>query len=315
MIVAVCEVQLASVQADELAWAFEPGGETPGRQAGTLPGTAMRWRAANLTMRAADHSKRPAAPKAPALRRPVPDLGLSHLCIQCRTLASGLAVAQMGGFEAIEGPTDLGTGYQYLYAHGPSGMLVEMEGAAFAPADMPAFWIGHVAWAAGDGAALAGFYAALLGRPVSASRRLRDHVLFDRVTGLEQADLEGWWVPGLNIGLEFWQFHNPRPAGRWAGPGPSCVAFGSDDLDADSLRAVALGATPWTPAQDLQDETDGPVSGETRRFLDPEGNRFDLMPQGADWHGSLPDPELLQRLDRWHPARRQEAGAAGQTDG
>lgn len=299
MIGAVSAVHLAGVEAEELAWAFHVGSRTAGTTIAGSPPAGVIWHAPNVTVQTPDRWDADTPDRAAAKRRPVPDLGLSHLCIQCRDLDAGLAVAQEERFEAIHGPTALGTGYLYLYAHGPSGMLVEMEGAPFAPPDMPPFWIGHVAWSARNGAALSAFYGALLERPVTASSRLRGQALFDRVTGLPDVDLEGWWVPGLNIGLEFWQFHNPASNQRWAGPGPACVVFASDDLEADSARAQALGARVCA------------VADQTRQLMDPEGNRFDLVDVAAHGLRLADDPGLLARLDSWHPARR----APGRQDG
>lgn len=307
MIVAVSAVQVAGVGPAELAWAFEVEGQAAGLSAKEPPHTGAGWRAPNLTVRTGDWPPVACAPPAAPARRPVPDLGLSHLCIQCRNLDAGLAIAQMDGFEAIHGPTALGTGYLYLYAHSASGMLVEMEGAPFAPPDMPPFWIGHVAWSARDAAALAAFYGALLGRPVTASSRLRGQDLFDRVTGLPRVDLEGWWVPGLNIGLEFWQFHNPASDGRWTGAGPVCVAFASDDLEADTARALRLGARSCPPEADLNGAGSDAGTAPRRQFEDTEGNRFDLVGSAADSLLALDDPGLLARLDHWHPARRNNS--------
>lgn len=307
MIVAVSAVQVAGVEPAELAWAFEVEGGAAGAHPQGHAWSGAGWRAANLTVRTDGQQPVGSRVRAAPARRPVPDLGLSHLCIQCRNLDAGLAIAQMDGFEAIHGPTALGTGYLYLYAHGASGMLLEMEGAPFAPLDMPLFWIGHVAWSARDGAALAGFYGALLDRPVTASSRLRGQDLFDRVTGLPRVDLEGWWVPGLNIGLEFWQFHNPPAAGRWNGAGPVCVAFASDDLEADTARALRLGARSCPPEADLSGAVSAPGAAPLRQFEDPEGNRFDLVGGAVEGLRALDDPGLLERLDRWHPARRGTA--------
>ena len=311
MIVAVSAVHLAGVEHEELAWAFKVENRATGTSTAALRPAGAIWRAPNVTIRTPDRWGAETPDHRETPRRPIPDLGLSHLCIQCRNLDVGLAVAQMEQLEAIHGPTALGTGYLYLYAHGASGMLIEMEGAPFAPPDMPPFWIGHVAWSARDGAALSAFYGALLERPVTASSRLRGHELFDQVTGLPDVDLEGWWVPGLNIGLEFWQFHNPPSIRRWTGPGPESVIFSSDDLEADSARARALGARSYSPHADQDKAALGTGNGSTGQFLDPEGNRFDLVAATAEGQQRVDDPGLLVRLASWHPARRASGTREG----
>lgn len=311
MIVAVNAVHLVGIGPAELAWAFAVEDQAAGCPIVAAQPTGSTWRAPNVIIEAADGLASGQLDHVPPMRRPVPDLGLSHLCIQCRDLDVGLAVAQMAQFREIHGPTALGTGYLYLYAHGASGMLVEMEGAPFAPLDMPTFWIGHVAWSAQDGAALAAFYGALLARPVTASSRLRGQELFDQVVGLPDVDLEGWWVPGLNVGLEFWQFHNPRSVRRWTGPGPGSVVFSSDDLEADSARACALGARPYPPDAD-QDRAAADIgSGRVSQFLDPEGNRFDLVAATAEGQKWVDDPGLLVRLASLHPAQRASGTQEG----
>jgi hypothetical protein len=270
VILGVQKIDLSGIGGRCLDWAY-----------GTASGD--RWEADNCLLRGASLSP------MSGQRRPVAAPGLSHICIQSKELADALAVATAAGFEALSEPTDLGTGYRYLYAHAPGGMLVEMEGAPFAPDGMPAFWVGHIAWCARDGARLAGFYAALTGRDVTPPSRLRGNRLFDQVTGLADVDLEGRWIPGLNIGLEFWQFHNPGSEVAWQGAGPVCVTFESDAPESDAERAVALGATPVEEA--------GPTS-----LRDPEGNRFDLASPGGV--ARLRAPDLIETLNAHHPARR-----------
>jgi hypothetical protein len=281
MIKGVSLVRLQRVSSASLDWAL--GG-----------GVDQIWQGANVGVQICAEQ----GGEIQQVQRPVEALGLSHICIQCADLSAGALVAQAADYRLVSGPTDLGTGYRYLYAHAPDGMLIEMEGAPFAPADMPAFWIGHVAWSCTDASSLAGFYAALVQQPMGHQSRLRGNALFDRVTGLENVDLMGQWVPGLNIGLEFWQFYQPAPAPHWMGAGPSCVVFESDDLPTDVARALSLGAKyedAATPSKDMA------------RLFDPEGNRFDLVGEDHQISGlaitDLAEATLLQRLDRFHPSR------------
>ena len=180
--------------------------------------------------------------------RPVHQPGLAHICLQSRDIEVGLARGVAAGLQPISGPVDLGTPFRYLYAHTRDGVLLELEGAPFVRGALPEFWVGHVAFVARDIDALTGFYGRVLGLSATPRLRLPPRALHDQVTGLNGVDLSAIWVPGLNVGLEFWHFHHPAwapVAGDAAAQvGWSHICFESTDFEVDCAHLRASGAQP-----------------------------------------------------------------------
>ena len=181
----------------------------------------------------------PAAP--PALNRP----GIRHICVQNLDCGKLEAAVTGAGGTLIAPPLDLATGNMYAYALDPEGNIVEIEGLPYAPPAQPN-WIGHVALVTRDIDASLRFYAALLGTDPAGPRQVGPSAAADRMGGLAGAILHGAWLSAGNVGLEFWQFQEPRFAGPaertgFSEPGFSHLAFESDDPTHDMARALALG--------------------------------------------------------------------------
>jgi catechol 2,3-dioxygenase-like lactoylglutathione lyase family enzyme len=237
--------------------------------------------------------------------RPVNLPGIAHICLQSRDINEGLDRGLEAGLVPISGPVDLGTEFRYLYAHTGDGVLLELEGAPFVRDVEPRFWVGHVAFVANDIVALVEFYGRALGLTPSAISRLRPNAVFDKVAGLEGVDLSAMWLPGLNLGLEFWQYHYPpAPIGQ---PEPmtgfTYVCFETNDFDADCAKVLAQGATSDA------DEDFGLSNCRTACFKDPEGNQFALIsfedPQDPMAVSNLPYKDLLATIAAQHPSAQK----------
>lgn len=205
--------------------------------------------------------------------RPVNLPGIAHICLQSRDINEGLKLGVAAGIDPISGPVDLGTAFRYLYAHTDDGILLELEGAPFVQGLGPRFWVGHVAFVAKDIVPLVEFYGAALGLKPSPVSRLHPNPVFDKVAGLSGVDLSAMWLPGLNLGLEFWQYHNPPTPIGGSNPltGFTYICFECDDFSGDVAIALAAGATAESPA-DL-----GLSNCQIASFNDPEGNSFSLV--------------------------------------
>jgi catechol 2,3-dioxygenase-like lactoylglutathione lyase family enzyme len=228
--------------------------------------------------------------------RPVNLPGIAHICLQSRDIDEGLAAGVAAGLVPISGPVDLGTPFRYLYAHSHDGVLLELEGAPFVNDEDPRFWIGHVAYVARDIVPLVDFYARVLGLNASAVSHLRGNPRIDQVAGLRDVDLSAMWLPGFNLGLEFWQYHNPpcRLDVNEPATGFTHVCFESDDFEGDCDHVLAQGAT-------LDALTDlGIANCKTAAFKDPEGNRFMLIafdnPDDAMSISRLPHKDILAQV-------------------
>jgi catechol 2,3-dioxygenase-like lactoylglutathione lyase family enzyme len=205
--------------------------------------------------------------------RPVQLPGIAHICLQSRDINEGLALGEIAGLIPISGPVDLGTPFRYLYAHTDDGVLLELEGAPFVEDRDPRFWIGHVAFVAVDIVALVDFYARALGLAPSAVTRLGGNARIDQVAGLTGVELSAMWLPGFNLGLEFWQYHNPPLQSGQGEPatGFRYVCFQSTDFEADCTHVLRQGAGP-AACPDL-----GLTHVREAAFRDPEGNLFVVL--------------------------------------
>ena len=149
------------------------------------------------------------SPIATSHLRPVQLPGIAHICLQSRDINEGLAKGLAAGLLPISDPVDLGTPFRYLYAHTADGILLELEGAPFVRDEDPRFWVGHAAFVAKDIEPLVNFYGRVLSMQPSAISRFANNKRIDQVAGLTDVDLSAMWLPGLNLGLEFWQYHHP----------------------------------------------------------------------------------------------------------
>jgi catechol 2,3-dioxygenase-like lactoylglutathione lyase family enzyme len=260
MILGVHHIGLSVHDVTATKWLDHVGGGVIGRWA-TCPNVRIR-----LQNRAPSDS-RATAP------RPVNLPGIAHICLQSRDIDEGLQRGIAAGLVAISGPVDLGTPFRYLYAHTRDGVLLELEGAPFVRDEAPRFWIGHIAFVARDIEPLVDFYGRVLNLKPSAVSRIRANPRVDQVAGLSGVDLSAMWLPGLNLGLEFWQYHAPTAPNDHGEPttGFTDVCFESNDFQADCIHALAQGAKPEVPVEH------GLSNCQTASFKDPEGNRFSLI--------------------------------------
>jgi catechol 2,3-dioxygenase-like lactoylglutathione lyase family enzyme len=228
--------------------------------------------------------------------RPVNLPGIAHICLQSRDINEGLACGIEAGLVPVSGSVDLGTPFRYLYAHTADGVLLELEGAPFVRDGDPRFWIGHVAYVARDIVPLVDFYARVLGLKASAVSRLRGNPRIDQVAGLCDVDLSAMWLPGFNLGLEFWQYHSPLCPHDMSEPatGFTHVCFETDSFERDRKHVLAQGAIP--------DELTnlGIANCKADAFKDPEGNRFMLIafdnPDDPMSISRLPHKDILARV-------------------
>lgn len=232
----------------------------------------------------------------PTTNRPVNMPGLAHICLQSRDIDEGLARCMQAGLVPISEPVDLGTPFRYLYAHTDDGILLELEGAPFVRDADPRFWIGHIAFVARDIEPLVGFYARALGLKASDVSRLAANARIDKVAGLKDVDLNAMWLPGLNLGLEFWQYNNPVLPSDTVQPstGFQYICFECNDFEADCAHIVSQGG--MSEAQDNL----GLADCKTAAFKDPEGNRFMLIafddPNDPMAIKNLPHKDILAQV-------------------
>lgn len=234
-------------------------------------GPNKRWIACpNVYVRLEDAD---GTPDVPNVIRPVNLPGIAHICIQSRDINEGLARGVAAGLVPISRPVDLGTEFRYLYAHTRDGVLLELEGAPFVSDALPHFWIGHVAFVAHDIEPLVDFYGRALGLKPSLMSRLEPNARIDEVAGMAHVELSAMWLPGLNLGLEFWQYHHPpvSPDAPEPANGFTHVCFECSDFDKDCARIIAQGGTSVAARES------GLSQYRTASFTDPEGNHFDLM--------------------------------------
>ena len=207
------------------------------------------------------------------IKRPANIAGIAHICLQSRDINEGYHHGLTNGLISISEPVDLGTEFRYLYAHTSDGVLLELEGAPFVADVEPHFWLGHVAFVAQDIELLVNFYSRALRLDPTPTMRLRGNKMFDKVTGFNDVDLSAKWLPGLNLGLEYWHYHNPEtPQNSSHSPyGFNHVCFESEDFETDCAHLLAQGGAPI--AMDDLGLEDCSVAG----FLDPEGNKIVII--------------------------------------
>jgi catechol 2,3-dioxygenase-like lactoylglutathione lyase family enzyme len=248
------------------------------------------------------HAPDPGTPQ----RREASEAGLAHICIQSRDLQPTRERLSSEGVTFTSPPCDLGTGIAYSYGRDPDLNLLETEAVPEAPSD-PGAWVGHVAFVTPDLERLTAFYSALIERPVLGGSRLSPRPAFDEITGLNDVDLSAAWIPGLNVGLEFWRYHNPPTAARQSERpvsdiGWTHLCFEVEDVPAAAAHAERLGARLHCPPT----ENDLAAVAYVR---DPDGNVVEFV----RWKGSaaelsidhLPHADIVHRV----AAARAEARA------
>lgn len=212
-----------------------------------------------------------AGPAAP--RREVNEPGLTHASIQVPEIDDVVARLDEHGIDRHPGPIELGTGYQYLYVRDAEHLTTEIEGARHARRDLEP-WLSHGAITTTDLDRLRTAYEGLLLRPARATIRLRDHPAFDRGTELDGVDVTVTWVPTHNATVELWQYHapptGPNPGFAYEQPGAGHLAFETDDLETDLVRASAVGF-------DLADPPFEQDGVQLARVLDPDGNWVEMI--------------------------------------
>ncbi len=229
---------------------------------------------------------------------PVNRPGIRHFCIQNHDIAILEAAVLGHGGSLIAPPLDLGTGNQYAYSRDPEGNIMEIEGLPHAPPAEPT-WMAHVALVTCDMDAAVAFYGQFLGRPLQNRGRFGPADRFDRMGGLQDAELEGAWISAGNMLLELWQFHAPDYRGRpkaapFSEPGYSHFCLVTDQLEADAARIVELGGS-------LISAVDAGDAGRRQFAGDPEGNVLELLelrsPDGPFSLATLADPGICARID------------------
>lgn len=201
--------------------------------------------------------------------RPVNLPGIAHLCLQTRDADPALATLAATGGRLIAPPEPLGTGFHYAYGHDERGRLFEIETAPFLPA-APTVWAGHVALVSRSAARLAGFYGALLETEVTVGGRFAGHKGIDRVAGLEDVDVEVWWVRSPPVGIEVWQYRNPPPPAEGDSTAWYChLGIAAPDLAAACARIESIGGVAGPAVA-------GPA-GDFAWARDPDGNRLLLF--------------------------------------
>lgn len=222
------------------------------------------------------------APPAPTLRRTVAEPGVTHLSIQLPDMdAKNLELVEHGVERHAE-PVELGTGFSYLYVRDAEHNVVEIEGAAHAPAGLKP-WFSHVGIATNDLARLRAAYEHLLGNQAKATVRIAGVAALDAVTDLKDADVTMTWVGAANANVELIQFHHPPTAAPdrrpFATPGVGHICFEVDDVAVESARAAVAGMREV----DRFTVDDGTTVG---RLVDPDGNWVELV-SFAGWDHPL----------------------------
>jgi predicted enzyme related to lactoylglutathione lyase len=220
--------------------------------------------------------------------------GLAHLCVQATAGEAAFAHFQKEGARFIAPLTGMGGPYLYAYGHLPGGVLMELEGAPRAPAGGPEAWFGHMAIVTPDLKELSAFYAALLQLPIVRGGRLQQSKAVNTITGLADVDVRVCWIHGRNLGLEFWTYaHPPAPVASEPETGFHALAFLSDELDQDIVRARALGAA-------LVQGPHPTEAGVTAFLRDPHGNGLRLVEAHAPDHplafARVPHADVLARF-------------------
>ena len=209
-------------------------------------------------------------------------------------LAAG--VKRAGG-SLFADPLDLGTGNQYAYVRDREGNVIEIEGLPYAPADQPT-WMGHVAIVTPDLDRMIAFYSEIIGSGLQGRAMVGPGPQSDKMGGLQNAQLEGAWLPTANMLLEFWQFHAPESPPietqtTMLDLGYTHICLETDDLNYDIAQMTNAGATIISDPVDTNN-----VRIQFAR--DPDGNIVELLePQDgfSQSISALNDTDICNRTD------------------
>lgn len=230
-------------------------------------------------------------------RRGVNVPGVTHSSIQTGNPAAVAARIELAGLDRHPGPVDLGTGFTYQYVRDAEGNVIEVEGAAHAPADLEP-WLSHGAIATPDIERLRFAYGALLMSVATKPIHLQHHSEFDRGSELANVDVSVAFVRVPNGAVELWQYEHPAPSAEpvrdYASVGAGHLAFETDDVEATIDRAVGAGFT-------ILDEPMSVDGVHIARLIDPDGNWVELVhyddPDDPLSIWSRPDPERPSTMD------------------
>jgi len=210
---------------------------------------------------------------------PVYGPGLTHICFKSpasnpaynRIKAAGSKIISRG-----DSPVDLaGAGITYAYARDPEGNIHEVEQLDNPDQDFE-LWMGHFSLVTHDIERLSTFYNFLVlnnpETPPSVHRKGLPQ--FDDVADIDNIDIKGAWVRGLNLDVEIWQFLNPatpkfidkQPFNQL---GYNYVCFEVDDIQLEYHRLLGFGVEFISTPIDFKDFL--AVVGH-----DPDGNVFQL---------------------------------------
>lgn len=206
----------------------------PDHQSGDGAPSKSAWAISNLVLnidRDEQFSARPAAPK-------VYEAGITHICLQSRDAPSLKAELEASDIRFNADLVTLGNGTWYAYGNTPSGFVVEVESAEYAPEDAPKAWLSHVALCTHDLENLASFYAKLTGRPWFGGYRVKQNLANDMITGIADVDLKVCWVACGNIMLEFWQYLNPETQRRPANHDQKNAGLNMLTFEVEDLRSA-----------------------------------------------------------------------------
>ncbi len=224
---------------------------------------------------------------------PVAGPGVTHICFQCpmgRDLYGRMRKAQAQPVSRGDAPVDLGGyGVHYAYLRDPDELMFEIE-----QIDDPKFsgdlWLAHVALVSPDIERLEAFYEKLLGvGPYNRNPMLRGSRA-DRVTGIDQVQIQATWFNAGNMVLELWQYlkpATPAPAApaAYAQTGYNKFVFEVESLDTQLRRLESLGIA-------LEGAPQATAAGPCAFGRDPDGNLFALLELPAD------SPLSLNRRER-----------------
>ena len=149
-------------------------------------------------------------------------------------------------------------------------------------------WLAHIALASLDIGRLAAFYAAVTGGTVRTSPLLADNQGIDTIAQVRGIRAHAAWVRGANVTIECWQFSSPEPkqlpARQPTDLGYAGMTFCTPNRDAAVAHLRACGA-----------RTD-----DATIWYDPDGNRFDLIPENSPLVAALGPPaeqHIVQRIE------------------
>jgi len=223
---------------------------------------------------------------------PVPGPGIAHVCFQAVQETNAYAKALAAGATPI-GAEDLvalssRNPVKYGYITDGEGIITEVEEVDISQLDLPEppknqYRMRHFAFATPDLEAMVSFYSSLLGG--QEPRRIGSWFTIsgenvDKVSGLENTELEMAWFQLRNLEIEIAQLYShpterpdaPRPL---QAPGYNVIMFDVSDLEQARQRLIDAGGTVVGESSSL----DGV---QTVFGRDPDGNLLGLQKLPSD---------------------------------